>query len=231
LVSIALDPRDERAIGSSPNLSTLAQIAEPLVRQIRTAQPEGPYYLGGWCAAGILAYEVASQLVAAGQSVNLMALVGAPNPVHFRSIPRWRMNLSKLTYRLAQPLRLSRRAVRDDAAERLRKLASKLIGRKPADPPTAADKIDLAAYNYRPKPLHGRVALIRPSERPQVPDLKIGWEQVLGDRLEVYDVAGDHVSMFLEPNVEGLAACLNQCLDDSASLAEIGGVRRRAIAG
>jgi thioesterase domain-containing protein len=162
--------------------------------------------------------------------VSLLALVGAPNPVHFRSIPRWMMNLSKLRFRLAQPLPLSARAARDYAAEQLRKLASKLISRKPVGPPSASYKIDLAAYDYRPEPIAARVVLIRPSDRPQVPDLKIGWEQVLGDHVEVYDVAGDHISMFLDPHVDSLAACLNRCLKYRSIQSKLE-AEQRAIAG
>jgi amino acid adenylation domain-containing protein len=228
LVTVALDPSEERTIDSSAALPTLAQIVEPLVRRIRMVQPEGPYHLGGWCSAGVMAYEVARQLEDAGHRVSLLALVDAPNPAHLRAIPGWRMNLSKLRYRLAHTARLRGRGARDYAAERLRNLSFRLFVRKPVGRLTFEDKMNLAADNYAPKPLDGRVALIRPSDRPQVPDLKCGWEQVLGNRLEVYDVGGDHISMFLESNVESLAVCLNRCLDDNPSRREIDVARRRA---
>jgi thioesterase domain-containing protein len=40
-------------------------------------QPQGPYYLAGWCFGGSVAHQMATQLQAAGQQVALLALVSA----------------------------------------------------------------------------------------------------------------------------------------------------------
>jgi thioesterase domain-containing protein len=230
LVSVALDARDERAIVSSSDLATLAQIAEPLVHQIRATQPSGPYRLGGWCVAGLIAYEVASQIVAAGEQVQLLAMVGTPNPVYDLSLPTWKVYAGKLRHGLTKLRRLHGRSACDYALERMKRLAASV---RDSDGPTTNFEgvVAAAALRYIPKPVDARIAVIRPSDRPEVPDLKIGWEQVLGDRLDVYDVAGDHTSMFLEPHVEGLAACLNRCLNDRAIQVQFAGTERRAIAG
>jgi thioesterase domain-containing protein len=59
---------------------TIEEFAAQLVRKIRAAQPSGPYHVGGWCMAGLLAYEVASQLIEAGQKVALVVMLDAvPN--------------------------------------------------------------------------------------------------------------------------------------------------------
>jgi len=50
------------------------------VRLVRAVQPEGPYYIGGFCARGILAYEVAAQLTAEGSHVGLVILLHATPP-------------------------------------------------------------------------------------------------------------------------------------------------------
>ncbi|TMC24451.1 MAG: hypothetical protein E6J34_00430, partial [Chloroflexi bacterium] len=46
-----------------------------------TIQPEGPYLLGGWCNGGLMAYEIARQLQAQGQTVALLALMDPTAPV------------------------------------------------------------------------------------------------------------------------------------------------------
>jgi len=58
----------------------MEELAQHLVLALRESQPEGPYYLCGFCADGLFAYEVASQLMARGQSVGLLALFEAENP-------------------------------------------------------------------------------------------------------------------------------------------------------
>jgi thioesterase domain-containing protein len=47
----------------------------PLVRRVR---PHGPYLLGGHCNGGAVAFELARQLQAAGEAVDLLVLVDVP---------------------------------------------------------------------------------------------------------------------------------------------------------
>jgi acyl-CoA synthetase (AMP-forming)/AMP-acid ligase II/thioesterase domain-containing protein/acyl carrier protein len=48
--------------------------------EVRKKQPHGPYLLAGMCAGGVIAYEMASQLTRAGESVGLLALLDAVTP-------------------------------------------------------------------------------------------------------------------------------------------------------
>lgn len=59
---------------------TINDMAARYVAEVRTLQPEGPYYLGGLCAGGVIAFEMARQLVEAGQTVELVALMDAVEP-------------------------------------------------------------------------------------------------------------------------------------------------------
>jgi thioesterase domain-containing protein len=59
---------------------SLSEIAETHVEQLRTIQPDGPYLLAGWSFGGVLAYEIAQQLTAAGAAVDFLGLLDA-NPV------------------------------------------------------------------------------------------------------------------------------------------------------
>lgn len=48
------------------------------LRSVRAVQPQGPYLLGGWCGGALLAFEMARQLRAAGQAVDLLVLMEPP---------------------------------------------------------------------------------------------------------------------------------------------------------
>ena len=63
-------------------LYALQGIEEPAeyLRRIRDVQPEGPYHLAGWSLGGLLAYQVAGLLAAAGERVALLALLDPPAP-------------------------------------------------------------------------------------------------------------------------------------------------------
>lgn len=54
---------------------TIEAMAAAYVKSIRSVQPEGPYFLGGFCAGGLLAYEVSQQLCTVGQVVDSLILI------------------------------------------------------------------------------------------------------------------------------------------------------------
>ena len=64
--------------GSAPRHETLAAMASHYLREIRSSQPVGPYYLGGFSLGGWIAYEVASQLRAVGQQATLFIFDSHP---------------------------------------------------------------------------------------------------------------------------------------------------------
>jgi acyl transferase domain-containing protein/thioesterase domain-containing protein/acyl carrier protein len=59
---------------------SIEDMATFYVEEICRKQPCGPYLLGGMCAGGVIAYEMASQLVRSGESVELVAMLDAALP-------------------------------------------------------------------------------------------------------------------------------------------------------
>jgi thioesterase domain-containing protein len=60
----------------APLLQTrIEDMAATYVREIRQVRPHGPYLLGGLCAGGVLAFEMALQLEAANEEARLIALL------------------------------------------------------------------------------------------------------------------------------------------------------------
>jgi amino acid adenylation domain-containing protein len=69
--------------GVEPDTSIEAMAAR-YVEAVRQVQPSGPYYLGGFCFGGIVAYEMARQLEQIGEKTALLAVVDAfpSKPMH-----------------------------------------------------------------------------------------------------------------------------------------------------
>ena len=71
----------------------------------------------------------------------------------------------------------------------------------------------IAAYD--PKPYAGSTVLFRRGFRSL--DIsgndRYGWRDLIPS-LKIYDIPGDHVDMFHEPGVQGLANCLAPCLEE-----------------
>ncbi|MEO7557905.1 MAG: amino acid adenylation domain-containing protein [Gammaproteobacteria bacterium] len=55
--------------GIQAPLTCIEDMAAHYLKVIRTVQPEGPYYLGGWCLGAVVIFEMAQQLLEQGESV------------------------------------------------------------------------------------------------------------------------------------------------------------------
>lgn len=77
----ALAPYTFEGLGVLPSLETIARFH---LEELLSIQPEGPYLLGGWCNGALVAYEMARQLYAQGQTVELLVLMYAMFPGRHR---------------------------------------------------------------------------------------------------------------------------------------------------
>jgi amino acid adenylation domain-containing protein len=59
--------------GETP-IGSIEEMAAYYVAAVRELRPRGPYRLGGWSFGGVVAWEMAQQLAAAGEEVDLLAL-------------------------------------------------------------------------------------------------------------------------------------------------------------
>ncbi len=69
-----LPPVDVNAVAGRPSIEEMAAMH---VAAIRSVRPNGPYALGGFCLGGLIAYEVAQQLTAAGETVERLVIIDA----------------------------------------------------------------------------------------------------------------------------------------------------------
>ncbi|KAB8659338.1 hypothetical protein FH972_026227 [Carpinus fangiana] len=57
------------------------------LNEVKRRQPEGPYFIGGWSAGGVIAYEVCHQLLSQNQQVEKLILIDSPCPVNLEPLP------------------------------------------------------------------------------------------------------------------------------------------------
>jgi thioesterase domain-containing protein len=60
--------------------ASLVDMATEYVGEIRAIQPNGPYVVGGWSLGGVIAFEVAQQLHAAGEKVDNLFMLDTSVP-------------------------------------------------------------------------------------------------------------------------------------------------------
>src|SRR5687768_13429986 len=66
---------NSRGMDGLEEFPTIEEMARQYVEELRGVQGRGPYYLGGYCFGGLVAFEMAQQLVAQRQRVALLALM------------------------------------------------------------------------------------------------------------------------------------------------------------
>jgi amino acid adenylation domain-containing protein len=204
---------------------SLESMAADYVDAIRTRQPEGPYLLGGWSLGGVMACEVARQLVAAGEVVERLLLLDSALPE--AALPTGGVGAggrAGLEYGLDVDLEgLSRMSPEEQLPflwQHARQLGL-LDERTPEQLVTRvlADLKSLFAHHvtlcerYRPRPLPIDAVLYRPREVPfdvGGPEDR-GWGHFMRT-VKVCMVAGHHHSMVALPHVRELADAINGSL-------------------
>jgi thioesterase domain-containing protein/acyl carrier protein len=202
------------------------EIAAAVLAVLRKSRPRGPYLIGGWCTNGILAFEVARQLRAAGDEVPLLALGHSINPVAFQRITAGRMRLAKMRYHLKAWSGLPLVRKLGYAIDRARGVLEE-VGVAEAELPDSryranAAALESAAYGYDPGPYDGAVALFQPAARLDVLDTLPGWSEVVTGPIESHDIPGSHDTMAEPPNVATFAERLRQAIDRACPVARSG---------
>ncbi len=198
----------------------IEDMAADYIREIRTVQPQGPYFLGGFSMGGKVAYEMAQQLHAQGQKVAMLVLFDTPGPGWLRPLPV----AARVSIHLGNLLRLKPK-------EKLTYIQKKLNRRFYSDHKQPLPKVhyisplqeahEQADEDYVPQVYPGRAILFRAIDPFEgwldwcSVDPELGWGKLVAGGLEVHEVPGNHMSMFTEPYIRVLAEKLRACLDSA----------------
>ena len=199
----------------------ISDMAAQYVREIRTVQPEGSYFLGGYSFGGKVAFEMAQQFHAQGQKVAMLALFDASGPGWFKplsfqaSVGQHLANLlrlepkQKLTY---LQKRLARRIYFDN-----RQPLPQTDHKSPL-----MEVLEQASRDYVPQVYPGRAILFQASEQTVEYleweewwgfDPQLDWGRLVAGGLDIHKIPGHHFNIFNEPYIGVLAEKLQVSLD------------------
>jgi thioesterase domain-containing protein len=216
---------------------SLETMASVYVDELRSLQPTGPYFLGGFCLGGLLALEAAQQLTAAGQTVALVIVIQSIHPESSRFKPNIGL-LRQWGYRMAKRIDQERenlssrgkgyalarcRHAWDLICARTAIAINNFTGRKTSDPSRLPRRYILEALGiehkkamdkYVPRAYGGDVALFRASKQLSglMIDEYLGWTRVLHGGVDVCEVPGHQQTLLQEPNVSRFAQELSSRL-------------------
>jgi non-ribosomal peptide synthetase component F/thioesterase domain-containing protein len=81
-----LPPQDIRTLPAAPSIEEMAAAHLAALRAVR---PQGPYVIGGFCVGGLVAYELAQQIEASGESVEMLLIIDATAEDKWLRALRW----------------------------------------------------------------------------------------------------------------------------------------------
>jgi acyl transferase domain-containing protein/thioesterase domain-containing protein len=227
--------------GNLPDNLNMEEMASYYLKEITAVQPDGPYYLGGYCFGGCLAIEAARQLRAQKKEVPLVTLINCSTHEYPKYLPEtdsvrrlffscsarlafeW-SELAAKSYRrkLANLLARSRRF-----GDLARAKAEIWLDKWPVLRRHFFEKRSMAYYwellamahyrawaGYQPKPYDGKVLFFRSQRQPRgiYPDPLLGWAEKLTGEVAIHEVPGVQQTILSEPNVEIVASLLDKML-------------------
>jgi thioesterase domain-containing protein len=213
---VRLMAEDFVSLGETP---TLESIAACHVHKILSTQAHGSYTVGGFCLGGVLAFEVAQQLRAAGHEVSLLILLDPPSPSYMDSPRRVRPKLSQPRYLLKRAARLGLKTsfvkIRKRVLERFTPLLEAVSPR--TEVKIAQETIETAASMYQPRQYDGKVLLLLASERPPHLDFLPGWRAVVPSSLHIQYLDGHHEELTRGPSGQRVADAIFSHLVSAAA--------------
>ena len=216
-------------------------MAAHYINEMRSVQPEGPYFFGGACFGGLVSFEMAQQLHAIGQKVGLVAMFDTYGPGYPSLRPSTRILRLSSPYGLlrrtehhlmslyllkrdqksayikaktTKAKKLLRRAFRKRKEEILNKTYHFTKGVSSEAIANTQDSILQAQAAYRPQIYPGKLTIFRASKQPLgiYRDETIGWNGLAAGGTELHEIPGIHGAIVVEPRVNVLAERLKACL-------------------
>lgn len=211
-------------------------MAAHYIKEMRELQPEGPYFIGGRSLGGMVAFEMAQQLKAQGQTIGVLALLDTYPSGYAklfrneatlqaalrRAATRTKahlVNLQSLTVKeglayLRNKARFAPRKMKSQVWRRVYKSYENLGRPLPRMLKDIKEFNSLAVRAYTPQVYDGKVTLFWASAdlRTSI-DLVEGWRALAGGGIEVHEIPGSHLDIIKEPHVGDLANKLGSCLN------------------
>jgi amino acid adenylation domain-containing protein len=219
-----------RGIEGGEPLTSIKEMATLYLQEIRTVQPEGPYFLAGYSFGAMVALEMAQQLWERGQQVGFLGLIEHQAPGYRKRVG----SVKKMFRHLNNFLRLGPVYLQQKRAEKQRGEQGRLKQLKEIETlQTYLDRSDLLPYEmrivnvkeacqkayfaYELKAYPGKVTLFLAENEPKSPgwdyDPQMGWGNFASGGVEVCTVVGTHDSIIREPYIGVLAERLSNQLN------------------
>jgi amino acid adenylation domain-containing protein len=215
--------------GQAQPQERIEEMASYFIGLVRTVQPHGPYNLCGFSFGGRVAFEMALQFQACGETIGFLGLIGATAP-GYPPMPenRW----IRTAYRLCDFWKIGPtkqwRYLRFKIRERILRMRRSWQGRRRGNgnhiriivsrQKPVVDAAMKAWYHYQPtRRFVGEVTVFRESRAfsdlyARYDDLEYGWGKYVEGAVHSHLMDCGHLDLFRPPHVKILGERLEKCL-------------------
>ena len=231
-----------QGLGGEAPYFTVEEMASNYLREIRTVQRKGPYFLAGYCFGGMIAYEMGRLLKTQGEEVALLVMFNTPAPGSLKWWPlrprylvkhtarelrklhtlRIREKLVGLGTRAIALMRLASGSFKAALWHAISKSSIGVAEKEARRLLSVADTNLLAAKAYDPGAYAGRIIFFLTKDDPTslyAADPVGRWMDLAEGGIEIYAFGGGNIPPIRQaPNIE-LAEKLKSCLTQAQTLA------------
>ncbi|MBD2208284.1 AMP-binding protein [Nostoc linckia FACHB-104] len=203
--------------------SRIEDLAAHYIEEMRTFQPEGPYFLMGLCFGGEVAFEMAQQLIAQRQEVALLVLFDSHLSINIRE-----RKLLPLQHQISNLLRVGStefiKRVKGQISIMLHRVKYHYQEEKYEYTPNSYGPIGDREFfeTYTPKSYLGKVTFFKAMDgenekllsiRYSYDNIKCTLSKFIIGELDYCEIPSDHFNILEEPHVQLVAEKLKDCLN------------------
>ena len=230
------------AIGETPSAS-IFEMATVYLQAMRQVQPAGPYKIAGWSLGGMIAYEIAHQLLEVGEVVDFIGMIDTGSRSFLRAQlsaeqPEFDDGMALLNWIVDLNPEVADARQHPAYGELMGLMASKDVDAMlavcqreallPAQLDRALARQMLAVYRagahaaqtYEAPAAKVRVTFFA-ADRHEGDDPVLGWGELLGERVDLIKIGGSHLSIVKPPHIEKLAREIARRITSHSSRTEL----------
>lgn len=224
--------------GSTVIDQSVEEMAESFLSEIRKVQKTGPYFLGGYCLGGLVAFEISQRFLREGESIGFLAMISTRTPAYIEQSHSRAGLLSRFSARLVERVSMETRNLSvlewGQKWNYLRERVMRVHNIVQANSEGLVDRLfsklgvgggwhsrDFilyrsvinqrdAFYRYEPAPYPNGIILFRALNNPSffIDDKTLGWSKLVGGGVRVYEVDAFHKNIMKEPNIRKVGEIL-----------------------
>jgi thioesterase domain-containing protein/acyl carrier protein len=206
--------------GKSSKHLSIVEMATDYIKEIKLIQASGPYHLLGTCFSNAVALEMTKQLIAAGDTIGNLFIIDSA-PVHLfgndeegksKTMTRFLDMLKRGDFQRIKS-KLQRRF--SSTTKRSLEKVKKPLNTNEIHLQASIDMLNKLYADYSWEPVDTSIHFIRSSEFHKRSDKKYHltqWNKLAKKGVSTHVVEGHHISLFQEPEVQGLSRKISKCL-------------------